>query len=186
MAFTPVQEVGSLTDNSDTVIVSNAIIAKTGVFRFVNAGTRTCRVSANGNPNAGTDAVHAHIPAGAAEQIKFSSTRPKNVKVSGISVHASAPAITVAGGSTSGNSSFAVGDYVTLVGAAVTGYNTAIAHVPITAINNVTGAITVTANTSALAAFTGTAQLYHSIKVSAVGDTTNGLNVHVAEVQLLG
>lgn len=186
MAFTPVQEVGNLTDNNDTVVVSSAVIPKTGVFRFVNAGAKTCRVSVNGNPNAGTDPIHAHIPAGAAEHINFPSAKPKNVRISGVTVDASAPVITVAGGSTSGNSPFVVGDYVTVVGAAVAGYNTQIAHAAITAVDAVTGAITVTANTSALAAFTGTAQLFHSIKVSAVGDTTNGLNVHVAEVQLLG
>ena len=184
MAFIPVQEIGSLTDNSDTVIVSSAVICKTGVFRFVNVAAKSCRVSVNGNPNAGTDPIHAHINTQESVQIKFA--RPKNVKISGITVDASAPVITIDGGSTSGNNNFVVGDYVTLVGAAVTGYNTAIAHVPITAIDTVTGAITVTADTSALAAFTGTAQLYHSVKVSAVGDTTNGLEVHVSEVQLLG
>ena len=183
-AFVPVAHVGDLTDNSDTAVSTSAITLQTGVFRILNADDRSMHFSWGGAPDASSDALHVNVAAGSEVFVKLA--KPKNVKISGVSVHATAPVITVEGGSTSGNSTFVVGDYVTLTGAAVSGYNTQIAHAEVTAVDAVTGAITVSADTSALAAFTGTAQLYRSFKISAQGDTSNGLTVYIDEIQLLG
>ena len=81
-----------------------------------------------------------------------------------------------------------VGDYVTLSGSAVATYNNTIAHVPITAIsdpqrtNDYKVEITVTANTSSLADFTGTAVLSKSVIFRLAPETASGCTLHLKEV----
>jgi hypothetical protein len=73
---------------------------------------------------------------------------------------------------------------VTITGSSVAAYNSGIAHVAITAITDTT--ITVSVDSSAYSNFTGTATLSNSIKISAKGDTNNGLTVYCSEVQVVG
>ena len=82
------------------------------------------------------------------------------------------------------------GDFVTLTGSAVGGYNTTIKHVPVTAVtggtlkNEYKTTITVTANTSALSAFTGNATLAKSVIPILKPSSASGCELYVNEVQL--
>lgn len=175
-----IKHIGHLTDNSDTVVTSNASIVVSGVYRILNSDTHSAHFSIGGNPNAGTDVNSAHILPGTEVLIKNGTPKRANI----ISATAANPCVLTVGAGGTPAHTFSVGDYVTLTGSSVTGYNTAIAHVAVTAVTNTT--ITVNANTSALAAFTGTAILSNSIKISAQGDTSNGLTIHIDEVQVVG
>ena len=85
---------------------------------------------------------------------------------------------------------FVSGDFVTLTGSAVGGYNTTIKHVPITAVtagtlkNDYKTTITVTANTASLADFTGTALLAKSVVPILKPSSASGCELYINEVQL--
>jgi hypothetical protein len=174
--FKVVQHIGDLTDNSDSVITSTGYTIKTGLYRISNAATNPAHFSINGNPNAGTDSDTAHVLSGTDIIIKGHSPKRANI----IAASAATSCVLTAEGN---SQPFAVGDYATLTGSSVAGYNTAITHVEITAVSGTS--ITVNANTSALAAFTGLATLSKSAKVSAQGDTNNGLEVYIDEVAVV-
>ena len=178
-AFVPVAHVGDLTDNADGVVSSNAITVQTGVFRVCNADDRSMHFSWGGAPNAGTDTFHVNVRAGSEVFVKLA--KPKSAAISGATA-ANPCVLTLDGRNTQTN--IEVGDYVTISGAAVSGYN--FSHKEVTAVDPVTGAITISADASALAAFTGTARASNSIKISAQGDSSNGLTAHIDEVQLIG
>jgi len=82
------------------------------------------------------------------------------------------------------------GDFVTLVGSAVGGYNTAIKHVEVTGINgsqrynDYTTTIIVSANTASLADFTGTATLHKSVIPILKPSSASGCELYINEVQL--
>ena len=86
------------------------------------------------------------------------------------------------------DSKIQVGDYVTLTGAAVGAWNTLIAHVEVTAKsapqqwNDYKQTITVNANSSALADFTGTATLSKSVIFRLAPETASGCTLHLNEV----
>ena len=178
-AFVPVAHHGDFSDNSDGVVTSNALTVKTGVYRVVNADDRAMHFSWGGAPNAGTDAFHVNVNRQSDLFVKLAT--PKTAKIAGAT--AANPCVLSLDDSHR-QTNIAVGDYVTISGAAVAGYN--FEHKEVTAVNPVTGAITIDADASALAAFTGTAFAKNSIKVSFQGDSTNGLTTHLDEVQLLG
>jgi len=180
MAFAIAQHIGELTDNSDAIIETDAKIVKTGIYRFCNVADRSAQVSISDGGAINTE-FHTHVNRLTSEIVKLA--KPKNARVNACTVDATAPVLTIDSGGTPSHP-FVVGDFVTLVGAAVGGYNTAIAYAEVTAVTNTT--VTVSANTSALAAFTGTAQLHNSVKLVAQGDTSNGMDIHIDEVQLLG
>tara|TARA_B100000902_G_scaffold305786_1_gene294280 strand:- start:2532 stop:3098 length:567 start_codon:yes stop_codon:yes gene_type:complete len=83
-----------------------------------------------------------------------------------------------------------VGDYVTMTGSAVGGYNTEIAHVEVTAVttpqrqNDYGMKITVDADTSSLGDFTGTATVSRSVIFRMAPETSDGSTMHLHEVQL--
>jgi len=174
--FKVVQHIGDLTDNANAVINSTGHITKTGLYRISNAASQAAHFSINGNPNAGTDPDAGHILAGTEIIVKGHSPKKANI----IAASAATSCVLTAEGN---SQPFAVGDYATLTGSSVAGYNTAITHVEVTAVSGTS--ITVNANTSALAAFTGSATLSKSAKVSAQGDTNNGLEVYVDEVSIV-
>ena len=86
------------------------------------------------------------------------------------------------------DSKIRVGDYVTMSGADVGAWNTLIAHVPVTAVsspqqwNDYPQTITVTANSSALADFTGTAFIEKSVIFRLAPETASGCTLHLHEV----
>ena len=178
-AFVPVAHHGDLLDNADGVVSSNAITVQTGVFRIVNADDRSMHFSWGGAPNAGSDTLHVNVAAGGEVFVKLA--KPKAAKIA--SATAANPCVLTLD-DPQAQTNIVVGDYVTISGAAVSGYN--FSHKEVTAVNPVTGAITIDADASALAAFTGTAFARNSIKISCQGDSSNGLTAHIDEVQLIG
>lgn len=174
---TPVQSLGSLTDNAATAKTTAGHIVKTGVYRIINADSHTNTFAWGGDPDVTTDLI-VHATPGAAEMFRLD--RPKRASIVGATA-ASPCVLTVGGGGTPAHS-FVVGDYVTIEGAAVAAYN--VSHVEVTAVTDTT--ITITSDQSASAAFTGSAQLCNSIKIQAKGDTSNGLTMYIDEVQVSG
>ena len=174
----PVQDLGSLTHNSDTAQTTAAYTVKTGYYRFINTDSHSNHFAWGGAPNVATDMV-VHVPVNGAEIFKLA--RPKAAKIAGAT--AADPCVLTLDNPNQ-QSNIVVGDYVTISGAAVSGYN--FSHKEVTAVNPVTGAITIDADASALAAFTGTAFARNSIKIQAKGDTTNGMTMYINEVQIQG
>ena len=86
------------------------------------------------------------------------------------------------------DSKIRVGDYVTMSGAAVGAWNTLIAHKEVTAVsspqqwNDYKQTITVDANSSALADFTGTAYISKSVIFRLAPETSDGCTLHIHEV----
>ena len=178
MATIPVQDLGSLTHNSDTAQTTAAYTVKTGYYRFINADSHSNHFAWGGAPDVTTDMV-VHVPVNGAEIFKLA--RPKAAKIAGAT--AANPCVLTLDNPNQ-QSNIVVGDYVTISGAAVSGYN--FSHKEVTAVNPVTGAITIDADASALAAFTGTAFARNSIKIQAKGDTNNGMTMYINEVQIEG
>ena len=85
---------------------------------------------------------------------------------------------------------FRVGDFVTMAGSSVGTYNSTIAHKEITAIqipqrsNDYKTKITVDANTSSLADFTGTAELTKTVIFRLAPETSSGCTMHLHEVNI--
>lgn len=174
----PVQDLGSLTDNSDTPQTTAAYTVKTGYYRFINVDTHSNHFAWGGAPDVSTDQV-IHMPVNGAEIFKLAN--PKAAKIKGAT--AANPCVLTLDDDHK-QTNIVVGDYVTISGAAVAGYN--FSHKEVTAVDPVTGAITIDADASALAAFTGTAFARNSIKIQAKGDSTNGMTMFVNEVQVSG
>jgi hypothetical protein len=174
----PVQDLGSLTDNSDTAQTTNAYTVKTGYYRFINADSHSNHFAWGGAPDVTTDQV-VHVAVNGAEIFKLA--KPKAAKIAGAT--AANPCVLTLD-TPNQQTNIVVGDYVTISGADVSGYN--FSHKEVTAVNPVTGAITIDADASALAAFTGTAFARNSIKIQAKGDSTNGMTMYINEVQIEG
>ena len=177
-AFVPVAHHGDFTDNSDTAVTTNGLTVKTGVYRVLNADDRSMHFSWGGAPNAASDALHVNVTAGNEVFVKLA--KPKNSVITGAT--AADPCVLTISGGGGRSHSFVVGDYVTITGSSVAAYN--VSHVEVTAVSDTT--ITVSSDQSGSAAFTGTATVSNSIKVSFQGDTSNGLTAHLDEVQLIG
>ena len=174
----PVQDLGSLTHNSDTAQTTAAYTVKTGYYRFINTDSHSNHFAWGGAPNVATDMV-VHVPVNGAEIFKLAN--PKAAKIKGAT--AANPCVLTLDDDHK-QTNIVVGDYVSISGAAVSGYN--FSHKEVTAVDPVTGAITIDADASALAAFTGTAFARNSIKIQAKGDTTNGMTMYINEVQIQG
>ena len=174
----PVQDLGSLTDNSDTPQTTAAYTVKTGYYRFINADSHSNHFAWGGAPNVATDQV-VHVAVNGAEIFRLA--KPKAAKIAGAT--AANPCVLTLDNPNQ-QTNIVVGDYVTISGAAVSGYN--FSHKEVTAVDPVTGAITIDADASALAAFTGTAFARNSIKIQAKGDSTNGMTLYINEVQISG
>jgi hypothetical protein len=174
----PVQDMGSLTDNSDNPQTTAAYTVKTGLYRFINVDSHSNHFAWGGAPDVTTDML-IHMPVNGAEIFKLA--KPKAAKIAGAT--AANPCVLTLDNPNQ-QTNIVVGDYVTISGAAVSGYN--FSHKEVTAVNPVTGAITIDADASSLAAFTGTAFARNSIKIQAQGDTSNGLTMYINEVQIEG
>ena len=174
---TPVQHIGSLTDNSDTAQTTSAITVKTGVFRMVNADAHSNHFSWGGAPDVTTDTV-VHLGVNGAELFRLS--KPKRASITGAT--AASPCVLTVGNGGTPSHNFVVGDYLTITGGDTAAYN--VSHVEVTAVTDTT--ITVTSDQSSSAAFAGTATASNSIKIQAKGDSTNGLTMYIDEVQVSG
>jgi hypothetical protein len=174
---TPVQYLGSLTDNHADPQTTAGYIVKTGIYRISNADSHSNHFAWGGAPDVSTDMI-VHTAVNSAELFKLA--KPKRASITGATA-ASPCVLTVGGGGTPAHN-FVVGDYVTMEGAAVAAYN--VSHVEVTAVTDTT--ITITSDQSASAAFTGSAQLSNSLKIQAKGDTNHGLTMYIDEVQVSG
>ena len=174
---TPVQHIGSLTDNSDTAQTTSAITVKTGIFRMVNADAHSNHFSWGGAPDVTTDTV-VHLGVNGAELFRLS--KPKRASITGAT--AASPCVLTVGNGGTPSHNFVVGDYLTITGGDTAAYN--VSHVEVTAVTDTT--ITVTSDQSSSAAFAGTATASNSIKIQAKGDSTNGLTMYIDEVQVSG
>lgn len=173
----PVQDMGSLTDNSDDPQTTAAYTVKTGLYRCINADSHSNHFSWGGAPDVTTDMV-VHMPVDGAEIFKLAKPKKANI----IAATAASPCVLTVGGGGTPAHAFVVGDYVTLTGGDTAAYN--VTHVEVTAVTNTT--ITVTSDQSASAAFAGAATVANSIKIQAKGDTTNGMTMYISEVQVTG
>lgn len=176
---TPVQSLGTLTDNSDTAQTTAGHIVKTGIYRLINADTHSNHFSWGGAPDVSTDALTVHTAVNGAELFQLAKPKRTNIR----SASAASPCVlTVGEDGRRPAHNFAVGDYITITGSAVAAYN--VSHVEITAVSDTT--ITIDSDQSASAAFTGSATGSNSIKIQAKGDTSNGMTLYIDEVQVSG
>lgn len=184
-AFKPVQHVGSLSDNNNDLNQTDAVIVKTGLYRFANAKAYSCSVAAGGNPDPDTvGGLHVHITPSESAHIKFAV--PKSAKVAAATKDAVTTVLTVENYGGGQSHPFVVGDYVTLTGSGNANWTAGVAHLAVTAVTDRT--VSVALNSAGFADYDANSALYlrNSIKIGARGDTTNGLNLHVDEIQQLG
>lgn len=167
--------------NSAVDTQSTAFVVNTGVLRLSVDGTKAAaHFEFGGNPAATGSSLH--VSPGESLLIKVAS--PKRAEVIGVTQDATTTVLNVNQDGRTPSHSFVVGDYVTLSGSAVGAYNTGIAHLAVTAVTNTT--ISVALDSSAYAAFTGTATLKNSIKYAILPDTASGAKVNVTEIQIVG
>ena len=176
-----VTDYGELSSANATSAVTSAQSVKTGVLYVVCSEAKAGgHISVCNTANqAGVGSFHV----AKGDSFLYRYGHPANAPVSAIS-KAAAAVITV----DHTDSKIQVGDYVTLSGSAVGAWNTLIAHVEVTAKsapqqwNDYKQTITVNANSSALADFTGTATLTKSVIFRLAPETSSGCTLHLHEV----
>lgn len=167
--------------NSAVDTQSSAFVVKSGIVRLAVDGTKAAaHFEFGGNPSAVGSSLH--VSPGDSLLVKIAT--PKRSQVIGITQDATTTVLNVNQDGRTPSHQFRVGDYVTLSGSSVADYNTGIAHLEVTAVTNTT--ISVALNSSAYAAFTGTATLRNSIKYAILPDTASGAKVNCTEVQIVG
>ena len=176
-----VTDYGELSSANATSAVTSAQTVKTGVLYVVCSEAK-----AGGNIAVCNTANQAgvgsfHVAKG--DSFLYRYGHPAKAPVSAIS-KAAAAVITIDHTDTK----LQVGDFVTLSGSSVGAYNSTIAHKEITAIqrpqrvNDFQTTITVDADTSSLADFTGTATLSKSVIFRLAPETASGCTLHLHEV----
>ena len=178
----PVQYIGQLDESNiqNNHVLSDAKSVQTGIYHIVNGSTdKTCHLEIGGNPNSNTSTNPIHVGPLSTEYVKGLSPKRANI----IAATAADPCVLTLNGGGTPSHSFAVGDYITITGASVSAYN--VSHKQVTAVSN--GTITIDADLSSAAAFTGSANAANSIKISARGSGGNdNLIAYISEVALIG
>lgn len=176
-----VQHCPSIDINSAVDTQSTAFTVNTGVLRLSVDGTKAAaHFEFGGNPAATGSSLHV----GPGDSLLVQVAKPKRASVVGITQDATTTVLNVNQDGRRPSHNFAVGDYVTLTGSDEAAYNSGIAHLAITAVTDTT--ISVALDSSAYAAFTGTATLSNSIKYAILPDTASGAKVNVTEIQIVG
>ena len=176
-----VSDIGELGSANATSAVTSAQTVKTGLLYVVCSDARAAGNIAVCNTANQAGVGSFHVAKG--KDFLYRYAHPANAPVSAISK--TSPAVLTIDHT---DTKLQVGDYVTLSGSAVATYNNTIAHVPITAIsdpqrtNDYKLEITVTANTSSLADFTGTAVLSKSVIFRLAPETASGSTLRLHEV----
>ena len=176
-----VSDIGELGSANATSAVTSAQTVKTGLLYVVCSDARAAGNIAVCNTANQAGVGSFHVAKG--KDFLYRYAHPANAPVSAVS-KASPAVLTIDHTDTK----LQVGDYVTLSGSAVATYNNTIAHVPITAIsdpqrtNDYKMTITVTADTSSLADFTGTAVLSKSVIFRLAPETASGSTLRLHEV----
>ena len=175
---TPVQSLGSLTDNAADPQTTTGHIVKTGIYRMINADSHSNHFSWGGDPDVTSDPLVVHTAVNGAELFKLAKPKRANI----IAATAANPCVLTVGNGGTPAHNFVVGDYLTITGGDTAAYN--VSHVAVTAVTDTT--ITVTSDQSSSAAFAGSATASNSIKIQARGDTNNGMTMYITEVQVSG
>ena len=176
-----VTDIGEVDSAYATSAVTSAQSVKTGVLYVVCSDARAAGHIAVCNTANQAGVGSFHVAKG--QDFLFRYGHPANAPVSAIS-KASDAVITVDHTDTK----IQVGDYVTLSGSAVGTYNSTIAHKEVLSIqtpqrwNDFKTTITVDADTSSLADFTGTAVLSKSVIFRMAPETSSGCTLHLHEV----
>ena len=176
-----VTDIGEVSSANATSAVTSAQTVKTGVLYVVCSDAKAAGHIAVCNTANQAGVGSFHVAKGSSFLYRYG--HPANAPVSSISKAASA-VITIDHTDTK----IRVGDYVTLSGSAVGAYNSTIAHVEVTAksdpqrTNDYKTTLTVNANTSALADFTGTATLSKSVIFRLAPETASGCTLRLHEV----
>jgi len=176
-----VSDIGELGSANATSAVTSAQTVKTGLLYVVCSDARAAGNIAVCNTANQAGVGSFHVAKG--KDFLYRYAHPANAPVSAISK--TSPAVLTIDHT---DTKLQVGDYVTLSGSAVATYNNTIAHVPITAIsdpqrtNDYKMTITVTADTSSLADFTGTAVLSKSVIFRLAPETSSGTTLRLHEV----
>ena len=176
-----VTDIGEVDSANATSAVTSAQTLKTGVLYIVCSDARAAGHIAVCNTANQAGVGSFHVAKG--QDFLFRYGHPANAPVSAIS-KASDAVITVDHTDTK----IQVGDYVTLSGSAVGTYNSTIAHKEVLSIqtpqrwNDFKTTITVDADTSSLADFTGTAVLSKSVIFRMAPETSSGCTLHLHEV----
>ena len=176
-----VTDIGEVDSANATSAVTSAQTVKTGVLYVVCSDARAAGHIAVCNTANQAGVGSFHVSKG--QDFLFRYGHPANAPVSAIS-KASDAVITVDHTDTK----IQVGDYVTLSGSAVGTYNSTIAHKEVLSIqtpqrwNDFKTTITVDADTSSLADFTGTAVLSKSVIFRMAPETSSGCTLHLHEV----
>ena len=176
-----VTDIGEVSSNNATSAVTSAQTVKTGVLYVVCSDAKAAGHIAVCNTANQAGVGSFHVEKGG--KLLYRYGHPANAPVSAIS-KASDAVITVDHTDTK----IQVGDYVTLSGSAVGTYNSTIAHKEVLSVqtpqrwNDFKTTITVDADTSSLADFTGTAVLSKSVIFRLAPETASGCTLHLHEV----
>ena len=176
-----VTDYGELSSANATSAVTSAQTVKTGVLYVVCSEAKAGGHIAVCNTANQAGVGSFHVAKG--DSFLYRYGHPANAPVSAIS-KAAAAVITIDHTDTK----IQVGDYVTLSGSSVGTYNSTIAHVEVTAksdpqrTNDYKTTLTVNANTSSLADFTGTAVLSKSVIFRLAPETASGSTLRLHEV----
>ena len=176
-----VTDYGELSSANATSAVTSAQTVKTGVLYVVCSEAKAGGHIAVCNTANQAGVGSFHVAKG--DSFLYRYGHPAKAPVSAIS-KAAAAIITIDHTDTK----LQVGDFVTLSGSSVGTYNSTIAHKEITAIqrpqrsNEFKTTITVDADTSSLADFTGTATLSKSVIFRLAPETSSGCTLHLHEV----
>ena len=179
-----VNDLGTLTSANATRVTGDAFIVKTGVLHASATAAKggglvgVCNTTTS---NVGVSSIHVNKQ----NDLLLRFTHPANSKIIAITKGNPSTVLEVS----TRDTKFVKGDFVTLTGSAVGGYNTTIKHVEITKIegsqryNDYKTTITVSANTASLADFTGDATLFKSVIPTLKPSSASGCEVFINEVQ---
>ena len=176
-----VSDIGEVSSANATSAVTSAQIVSTGVLYVVCSEAKAGGHIAACNTANQAGVGSFHVAKG--DSFLYRYAHPAKAPVSAIS-KASDAIITVDHTDTK----ISVGDFVTLTGSSVGTYNSTIAHKEVLAVqrpqkfNDFKTTITVDADTSSLADFTGTAVLSKSVIFRLAPETSSGCTLHLHEV----
>lgn len=180
-----VQDLGTLTTNNATRVVGDSFIVKTGIMHASTSSGKAgghvgvCHTTTS---NVGVSSIHVNKD----DDILLRFAHPATATVTGITTGATTT-VTL----NHPDTKLKVDDFVTLTGASPAIYNTTLKHVKITGISSpqqyndyaMTLTLDVSTNTGH-AAFTGEATISKSVIPLMYGDSSNGCDVFISEVQL--
>ena len=180
-----VQDFGVLSINSDTPIVKDFFIIKTGILHIsVGVNKNGGHVGVCNTTTTKVGMVTAHVNKQSDLLLRYA--HPASATVIGISTGA-----TTTLEINYPDTKLVKGDYVTLIGSSVAAYNNTIKHVEVLSVNgpqrvnDYTMKIVINSNTSSIStAFTGIATVAKSVIPVLYPESNNGCDAYIQEAQL--